>query len=384
MRLRVLTAVAGLFAPAPPPADRAPAPGSASAREEHAGTEHAAPNERTHEATTGRPFRVVWEAGAGPVTRAAFFEAVTSRLPPEGFDPVSDEDATAWTILVRRLASGLYHLEIAGPGRSPVARRIRCGDPNDCRRRLALLSAYALEHGDFPPAEAGSGVEVATPTARTTPPRAVAEPARRRPAPPAPKRPPLPPRPEPERPSRRPPLRIVVDAGGVLALSAPPRGASAPLGGGGGIGLGLGVGDLAWLGIRADAAVHPGGDLVLRQTTAGVFAGVLPAWGWGAAGVRVAAEGGAVFGSARSVTVRRGFAAGSLDALVAVALHRAAGLFLAAGGTLRITSRASVFETPDQIRGLGRVRGAVTLSVLLRTPPLRRRRAAPRRPTGRP
>ena len=326
-----------------------------------------------------RRIRLVWEAGAEPIAPSAFLDAVLLRLPPGAFAPVEAGDPQAWVVLVRQPEPGVYHLEVAPPGRRPEARRLSFDDPTDGKRRLALLTAYALEHGTFPPVEAGSGVEEAAPQLA----RAEGATAADRREPPPTQNPPPTPAPEvaaKPQPTERPPPtdrgpRLVVRAAAALALTArPAAGASNPPGGGGALDLGLVLADLVWLGLTGDASAHPTGDLGLVRAAGGAFAGVRPIWGSFVLGARVAATGGAVVARRGGRTVRRGFAAGTAALSLGLLLPRARGLGLFVEGAATLASRASTFETPEVTAGFGRLRGRILLGLAWQSPHLRGRR----------
>lgn len=347
---------------------------AAPGRAEPASTEGAATD-----AMAPRPIRLVWEAGTAPLTPEAFLESVMMRLPPSSFAPVTGPSDDAWVILVRQPEPGVYHLEVAPPGRKPQARKVIVRDRLDGRRRLALLAAYALEHGEFPPVEAEGDVEEAVPTlpephgtSLDGPPVGSAEAPPRRPPEPAAKA-----ASPPQAPAvvlRGPPVEFHVRAAAMLSLVHPAIGADRPpVGAGAAMDLGLRVAGLAWTGATGAVAVHPAGALRIVGGAGGVFAGVRPRWRWFELGARVVVEGGALEAYYEGEAIRRGFVAGALGVDLAIVPRRGRGVGVFVGGSVRLASRSSTFETEDRIAGFGRVRGTVTVGLSWHARPRARR-----------
>ena len=313
------------------------------------------------------PIAIVWEAGPRPVSPAGFMDALFTRLPPERFEaarPGATEQS--WVVRVQQPRPGIYRLEVAPPGRRAEARILTFADPQEMRRRLALLTSFVLEQGQFPKVVEGSGIlpdsealDQSRDEDRPAPNgEGLATDASARSTPVS---------------RARDDLRIVAGLDATAVFPTAVDDARGALGGGGSLALGLRSLRLLWTGISGDYSAHPGPGWFAHRVQGGVFVGVRPQLGNFHLGARVRGIGGvllAVRGDRRGSVGQMG---GALDLSAGwTAPGRGIGFELGVRAEL-VSGSVTVGTGPtpgdsDTARGFGTPRIVVGLGVLYASP----------------
>ena len=309
------------------------------------------------ETPVSEALRLDWRAGGEPVSVQRFSEALDARLPAGRFEPASPDTPpeVVWVVEVSQPEAGVYRLEVAPPGRAPLACRVELDDPAETRRTLALLTLFALEYGEFPPLREGVRAEPAEPEPAPDP----------KPPPEAvPPEPQPPPRPEPRtQPEPSPERGLVVHVGlGPWLATATRRepGTVAP-----GIGAladaGAQLGRWAWVGAEGSYSGHLSAGIDAHRLAGTAFGGIRPRVGKTRIGGRLGVGGGVVHGRGEGESATRPFFAGSLGLGLDAPIVPKLGLILGFIVTAELASRSSSFVGTEDAVGVGAFRGGLAV-----------------------
>jgi hypothetical protein len=224
-----------------------------------------------------------------------------------------------------------------------VARIVEIREAEQTRRTLALLTAFVLEHGDFPPLDQVEGVREDDATlapAEPTPSVETAETSVRARSSPEPR----------GAPASRRGVRLDVDAG-------------MPAGGGASLDFGVILARLAWLGATVDYGGYPAGEVLVHRVSGGAFAGFRPDFGRWHPGVRFGISGGTLHGASANDGASQPFVAGTLVAGLDIHVRGTNGFCVGLWGIAELASRASSFQAEVDAAGVGRMRGGGLLAL---------------------